>query len=169
MSSHPGGMPIDRRDEAGERVRPSLRAAVVGAGFVGSIHARALAEHPDAALVAVCGRTRPKTESLALAHGVPFYLSVEELLQAEQPDIVCVGTGNEQHVEPTLAALERGAHVFVEKPMAFRLEDAHHMAETAERSGMKLGVDFNHRFAEPYQRALRFVLMGTSARRHSPA
>jgi predicted dehydrogenase len=119
-----------------------------------------VAEHPNAALVAVCGRTRPKTESLAQRHGVPFYLSVEELLEAEQPDLVCVCTGNDQHVEPTIAALERGAHVFVEKPMAFRLVDAHLMADAAESSGMKLGVDFNHRFAEPYQRALRFVRDG---------
>jgi predicted dehydrogenase len=137
-----------------------LRAAVVGAGFVGSIHARALAEHAGVALVAVCGRTRPKTESLALVHGVPYYLTVKELLDAERPDIVCVCTGNDQHVEPTIAALERGAHVFVEKPMAFRLADAHLMAEAARRSGMKLGVDFNHRFAEPYQRALSFVRAG---------
>jgi myo-inositol 2-dehydrogenase / D-chiro-inositol 1-dehydrogenase len=114
----------------------------------------------------VCGRTRPKTESLALRYGVPFYLSVEELLEAERPDIACVCTGNDQHVEPTIAALEGGAHVFVEKPMAFRLADAQLMAEAAERTGMKLGVDFNHRFAEPYQRALRFVRdrgLGTQA------
>jgi myo-inositol 2-dehydrogenase / D-chiro-inositol 1-dehydrogenase len=137
-----------------------LRAAVVGAGSVGSIHATALAEHPGVALVAVCGRTRPKTESLALVHGVPFYLSVERLMEAERPDIVCVCTGNDQHVEPTIAALERGAHVFVEKPMAFRLEDAHLMAQAAERAERKLGVDFNHRFAEPYQRALSFVREG---------
>jgi predicted dehydrogenase len=137
-----------------------LRAAVVGAGFVGSIHARALAEHPGVALVALCGRTRPKTESLALMYGVPFYLSVEELLDAERPDIVCVCTGNDQHVEPTIAALEGRAHVFVEKPMAFRVEDALLMSEAAERSGMKLGINFNHRFAEPYQRAMRFVRDG---------
>jgi predicted dehydrogenase len=44
--------------------------------------------------------------------------------------------------------------------MAFRLEDAREMAATAERAGLKLGVDFNHRFAEPYQRALRFTREG---------
>jgi predicted dehydrogenase len=134
-----------------------LRAAVVGAGFVGSIHARALVEHPDVALVAVCGRTRPKTESLAEKHGVAFHLSVAELLEEQSPDIVCVCTGNDEHVEPTIAALKTGVHVFVEKPMAFRIEEAQRMVAAAEEAGVKLGVNFNHRFAEPYQRALRFV------------
>ena len=138
-----------------------LRASVIGAGFVGSIHARALADHPAVDLVAVCGRTRPKTEALAFRYGIPFHLSVEQLLAAERPDVVCVCTGNDEHVEPTLAALEAGAHVFVEKPMAFRLEDARRMADTAERAGLKLGVNFNHRFAEPYQRALRFMQEGS--------
>ncbi|MEA2508681.1 MAG: hypothetical protein QOG21_763 [Actinomycetota bacterium] len=137
-----------------------LRVLVVGAGFVGSIHARAVWEHPYATLVGVCGRTRPKTESLASRYGVSFHLSVDEALNEQQPDLVCVCTGNDQHVEPTIAALEAGAHVFVEKPLAFRLEDARSMAETAERTGLQLGVDFNHRFAEPYQHALRFVREG---------
>jgi predicted dehydrogenase len=150
---------ITPRPQVPSEGRP-LRAAVVGAGFVGSIHARALAEHPDVALVAVCGRTLPKTESLASRLGVPFHLSVDELLEQQEPDIVCVCTGNDQHLEPTVASLEAGAHVFVEKPMAFRLEDARKMAATAERTGRKLGVNFNHRFAEPYQRALRFTREG---------
>jgi predicted dehydrogenase len=141
---------------SGDNHRP-LRAGVVGAGFVGSIHARALVEHPDVALVAVCGRTRPKTESLAEKHGVPFHLSVAELLEEQSPDIVCVCTGNDEHVEPTIAALNAGVHVFVEKPMAFRIEEAQRMVAVAEQAGVKLGVNFNHRFAEPYHRALRFV------------
>jgi myo-inositol 2-dehydrogenase / D-chiro-inositol 1-dehydrogenase len=155
--------PLRGRDSADKTTAGEdepLRAAVVGAGFVGSIHARALAEHPGAALVSVCGRTRPKTEALAARYGSTWHLSVEELLDKERPHLVCVCTGNDQHLEPTIAALEAGAHVFVEKPMAFRLEDARRMAACAERNGLALGVNFNHRFAEPYQRALRFVREG---------
>jgi predicted dehydrogenase len=108
-------------------------------------------------LVAVCGRTAPKTEALALAHGVPARRSVEELIQNDAPDVVCVCTGNDQHLEPTLECLEGGANVFVEKPMAFRLDQARRMVAAADRKGLTLGVDFNHRFSEPYRRARRFV------------
>jgi myo-inositol 2-dehydrogenase / D-chiro-inositol 1-dehydrogenase len=134
-----------------------LRAAVVGAGFVGSVHARALAEHPAVDLVAICARTPGRAEPLAARFGVRTVLSVEDLLASEHPDLVCICTGNDEHVEPSLRAIESGAHVFVEKPMAFRLDEARNLIDAAERRGVRLGVNFNHRFAEPYQRALTFV------------
>ena len=134
-----------------------LRAAVVGAGFVGGIHARALAEHSDTELVAICARTPTRAEPLAATFGVRAVLSVEDLLASERLDLVCICTGNDDHVEPSLRAIESGAHVFVEKPMAFRLHDARRMVEAAESRGVRLGVNFNHRFAEPYRRALAFV------------
>jgi len=129
----------------------------VGAGFVGAIHARALSDHPSVDLIAVCGRTSPKTEALASAHGAVVRDTVDELMHKDAPDLVCVCTGNDQHLEPTLRSLEGGAHVFVEKPMAFRLDQARRMVETADRQGRRLGVNFNHRFSEPYRRALEFA------------
>jgi predicted dehydrogenase len=135
---------------------PRLRAAVVGAGFVGSIHARALVEHGDVDLVGICGRTAPKAEALAERCRTEAFLSVRELLERTQPDVVTVATGNDGHVEPTVEALKAGAHVFVEKPMAFSVEEARTMVETAERQDKWLGVNFNHRFSEPYRRALAF-------------
>jgi predicted dehydrogenase len=149
-----------RRGTPEKETQEQMRGVVVGAGFVGSIHARAVAEHPHAVLVGVCGRTRPKTEALASRYGVTFHLSVDEMLRELQPDFVCVCTGNDEHVAPTVAALEAGAHVFVEKPLAFSLEEAQRMVDTADRAGLKLGVNFNHRFAEGYQRALRFLQGG---------
>ena len=127
---------------------------------MGSIHARALREHPSVDLVAVCGRTAPKTEALAATFGAAARGSVEELMQKDAPDLVCVCTGNEQHVEPTLESLEGGAHVFVEKPLAFQLDQARKMVAAADSQGRTLGVNFNHRFSEPYRRAVRFAAEG---------
>jgi predicted dehydrogenase len=140
-------------------VTARLDAAVVGAGFVGHIHARALAGHPDVRLVGICGRTSPKTEALAALHGVPAFLSVEELLERTRPHLVCIATGNDEHCAPTLAALAAGADVFCEKPLAFRPDEARAMAAAAGAS-RRLGVNFNHRYSEPYQRALRYVAEG---------
>jgi predicted dehydrogenase len=81
-------------------------------------------------------------------------------LAAERPDLVCVCTGNDEHAAPTLAALGAGAHVLVEKPMAFRLEEARAMAEAAEAAGLAFGVNFNHRFSAGYAKALAFVRQG---------
>jgi predicted dehydrogenase len=138
-----------------------VRAAVVGAGFVGRIHARALGSHPDIEIVGVCGRTRPKTEALATELGTPYYLSVEEMLERAAPDIVCVATGNRDHHDPAVASLRAGAHVFLEKPMAFSLEEARAIVAAADQVGVALGVNFNHRFSAPYQRALAFLNEGS--------
>ena len=133
-----------------------MRAGVVGAGFVGSVHARALAERPDVELVAICARTPTRGGPLAQRMGVALELSVKELITRHKPDLVCVCTGNDEHVEPSLEAIEGGAHVFVEKPMSFRVAEARRMVDAADNHGVSLGVNFNHRFAEPYRRALRF-------------
>ena len=137
--------------------RGGLRAAVVGAGPVGSIHARALAANDHVELIGICGRTAPKTEALAAEHGVPAFSSVAEMLQRGRPDLACVCTGNTEHVQPVREALGAGVHVFVEKPMAFRIDEARSMVELARERRVHLGVDFNHRFSEPYRRARAFV------------
>lgn len=143
-------------------MRPAtrLRAAVVGAGSVGRIHARAFRSHARVDLVAVCGRTAPKTEALASEMDITPYLSVDDMLDAASPDVVSVCTGNAEHFAPTIAALDAGAHVFVEKPLAFRLDDARAMVQIARGRGLHLGVNFNHRFSGPYRRALEFVERG---------
>jgi myo-inositol 2-dehydrogenase / D-chiro-inositol 1-dehydrogenase len=138
----------------------TIRAVVVGAGPVGAVHARALAEHPGAELVAVCGRSGPRAAALAARFGVAASLDLDDLLARERPDLVCVCTGNAEHAEPALAALAAGAAVFVEKPLAFRLEEATAMVEAAEAAGLALGVNFNHRFSAPYRRALELVGQG---------
>lgn len=134
-----------------------MRAAVVGTGAVGRIHARALMAHPGIELSAVCGRTRAKTDALARECGAAAYLSVGDMLERERPEIVCVCTPNDAHYEPVMSALGHGAHVLVEKPMAFRLEEAAAMVEEARRRGLRLGVDFNHRFSAPFRRARAWV------------
>lgn len=144
----------------------SLTAAVIGAGPVGEVHARALASHPDVRLVAVCARSHGRVDALAERHGVRAVIGIDELLAAERLDLVCVATGNTEHVEPTLAAIDAGCHVFVEKPIAWRPEEARRMIAEASAGNVRLGVNLNHRFSEPYRRSLAFIrdgLLGTPA------
>ncbi len=124
---------------------------------MGSIHARALAAHPDIELVGICARTPHRAEQLAAAHRVPVYLGVNQLLGRATPDLVCVATGNGEHTDPAIAALRAGVHVLCEKPIALSLEQADAIVGAADESGAVLGVNFNHRFSEPFRRAIEFV------------
>ncbi|MCC5912939.1 MAG: Gfo/Idh/MocA family oxidoreductase, partial [Balneolaceae bacterium] len=59
----------------------------------------------------------------------------EEALKKTQPDAVCVSTYPGTHAEYSIKALEAGAHVFVEKPIAETVEDAEKVVKAAEKAG----------------------------------
>ena len=110
----------------------SLRAAIVGTGYVARVHAYALREL-GVPVAAVCGRST--TGELADELGAAPYDDLGRLLETEQPDVLHVCTPNAAHAGQTLLALEHGAHVVCEKPLAVSTTEAVEMARAAERAG----------------------------------
>ncbi|MEE9194389.1 MAG: Gfo/Idh/MocA family oxidoreductase [Alphaproteobacteria bacterium] len=86
--------------------------------------------------------------------GVETYPDVERLCAVGGVDLVYIGTPNHLHFAHARAALGRGKHVLMEKPMAVTLEDAEEMIATAERNGVLLGVNVKHSF-EPRIQGIR--------------
>jgi predicted dehydrogenase len=107
-----------------------MRAAIIGAGYIGRVHARLIREL-GGDLVGVCGRTLSSAQAFAIGNA---YESVETMLGAEKPDVVHVCSPNHLHKEHVLAAFRSGAHVMCEKPMATNLDDCHRMIEAAEKA-----------------------------------
>ncbi len=137
-----------------------LRVGVIGCGPVGHIHAQAYKDSPDADLVAVCDINIERADAAAEVLSVPAYYCVEDMFDSAEIDVVSVCTARELHVEPSLKSLERGAHVFCEKPLAMTTAEAKHVVEKARELGLQLGVDYNRRFAVPYLRAKAAVDAG---------
>jgi predicted dehydrogenase len=108
------------------------RAAIVGTGYIGHVHAIAL-RAIGVEVAAVCGRTLEGAE--AFGEGRP-YADLVELLDAEHVDVLHVCTPNDVHAEQALAALERGVHVVCEKPLAVSTEESRTMVEAAARAGL---------------------------------
>lgn len=132
----------------------NLRAAVIGCGHVGRLHAQAIDRSEHAKLVAVCDIDRTRSGSLARHYGVEQYSSVEELLSAESLELVTVATPDVQHVAPTLSAIARGIHVFCEKPLATSSSDIEAIAQAARAESVYVGVDYNRRFGFGYAKAM---------------
>jgi predicted dehydrogenase len=110
-----------------------LRSGIIGSGFVARVHAAAVRDL-GGTVAAVCSRTRAGAEALAAElEGVAAYDSLEDLLEAGV-DVVHVCTPNAAHAEQTLLALEHGAHVVCEKPLATSVEESRRMVEAVERS-----------------------------------
>ena len=132
-----------------------LRCAIVGTGAVAHLHARGVAAHPRAELVAVTDLTRSTADAFAerwsgarggIAAGTPaVYDTLDELLRAESPDVVLICTPPGVHREQTLAAFAAGAHVIVEKPPAPSLDELDEMRAAAAAADRRLAVVFQQR------------------------
>lgn len=120
------------------------------AGF-GDIAAKAVAPairaHAGSELVAICRRDPVALERHRIAFDVPQAFSdYDEMLRQAPLDAVYVATPVHLHAAQTLAALDRGLHVLVEKPMAATAAEAEAMVERAEQRGVRLGVAYYHQF-----------------------
>ena len=129
----------------------ALRIAVVGTGGWGAQHARIFSRRPDTELVAVVGRDPQKSAARAAEYGTTPYTDIAEMLSVARPDLVTVCLPNEGHFAPTLALLEAHVPLLVEKPLVFALDEAD--ALLAAAGDRFFAINFNHRFAEPVQRA----------------
>jgi predicted dehydrogenase len=121
-----------------------LRTGIIGSGFVARVHAAAVRDL-GGTVVAVCSRTRAGAEGFASElSGAVAYETVEELLDSGV-DVVHVCTPNAFHAEQTLVAIESGAHVVCEKPLATTAEESRRMVDALEESGRVGAVAFHVR------------------------
>ncbi|MFD2935823.1 Gfo/Idh/MocA family protein [Spirosoma flavum] len=137
-----------------------LRIAIIGPGKVAHLHAQAVLQTPDTKLVAVYGRTSQKAEDFANKYGIRAYTDVNEMVGSENVDLCLVCTSHPAHREPTVAALNAGSHVLVEKPLASSLDDCDAMIEAAKQNNRYLGVISQRRFYEPSQRIRQAIDSG---------
>jgi myo-inositol 2-dehydrogenase / D-chiro-inositol 1-dehydrogenase len=117
-----------------------LRVGLLGAGWIAADHAAVLAKRDDAEIVAVCDLDRTRAERLA--DGASVYERWEELLDRERPDAIWVCLPPLAHREPTVTALARGIHVYLEKPIARTLDDAESIVEAAGASEAVCAVGY---------------------------
>ena len=127
----------------------TVKVGILGAGFIGRIHALNLKADRRVALVGIADAVPAAAARLAAEAGTSPLPTLAALLDAGA-DAVYVTTPNTHHVEPVLSLLEHGAHVFSEKPMATSLEGALRILRAAERSRGVYQVGFNRRFANVY-------------------
>lgn len=134
----------------------TLRAAVVGTGFIGVVHADAL-RRLGVDIAGVVGSSPERAAAKAIA---PVYESYEALLDDDRVDVVHLTTPNALHYEQAKLALAAGKHVVCEKPLAVSSSQSAELVELAQRSGLVACTNFNVRFYPLVQEARERVLAG---------
>ncbi|GAB1482317.1 hypothetical protein MASR2M78_11320 [Treponema sp.] len=117
-----------------------IRFALMSYGKVASLHARALKATRGAELVAVWGRDKAKREAFAAEFDIQPYNDVHRMVSESSVDVVIIASPHPLHREHSLMALDAGAHVLVEKPMALSTSDCDAMIRAAKEAKKKLGV-----------------------------
>ena len=120
----------------------SLRVLVVGMGHMGLSHASAYARIDGFSLAGLCSRGIGTLTLPADLRAVPTYTSFDEALAATRPDVVSINTWPDTHAAFAIRAMEAGAHVFLEKPIAETAEDAQRVVDTAVRTRRKLVIGY---------------------------
>jgi predicted dehydrogenase len=139
-------------------VRPIPGVAILGCGLIGQKRSKALAE----AKLVVCADLDEKRAKL-LAGGFPGCEATVDwrlAIQRSDVDIVVISTTNDALVQTSLAAVQAGKHVLVEKPAARNVSELDKLIEAAQKKDIQVRVGFNHRYHPALLKAKELVNAG---------
>lgn len=125
-----------------------LRAAVIGAGYFGRLHASKLAAHPEVEMVAVTDPDAARAQSVAREAGCRAAGGLDELVG--RIDIASVAVPTELHHAVARPLIDAGVHVLIEKPIARTLDQADDLVRLAAERGAVLAVGHQERFNPAY-------------------
>lgn len=129
-----------------------LRTLVIGTGQMGQSHALAYHRNPGFEIVGFVNRN-----AVSLPRELGGYPVLDDFAAglALKPNLVSVNTYTDSHAEYAVAAMEAGAHVFVEKPLAPSVDEAERVVTTARRTGRKLVIGYILRHHPSYVEFIR--------------
>jgi myo-inositol 2-dehydrogenase/D-chiro-inositol 1-dehydrogenase len=135
----------------------TYRFALLGAGFIGSVHAANLASHSGIDFRVVYDIDSARANRLAAQHGTQATDDLEAAFDADRIDAVLIASSTDTHADYLRRAADAGLAVLCEKPIDLDLERATEAARFADRSGTRAMVDFNRRFDRDYAELKRAV------------
>lgn len=133
----------------------SINVGVIGTGSISAMHLQSYQKHANANLLAVCDLNEERAQRAAEKYGATkVFTDYNELLADPEIDAVSICTCNNTHAEISIAALNAGKHVLVEKPLCRTVEEALQVQEAVKSSGKLLQVGFVRRY-DPNAQMLR--------------
>ena len=139
-----------------------VRFALAGFGAWGKFHAQSIAGHPDAQLVAISAPTEAtRAEARQLYPDAQIFADSLEMVAQAEFDLIDIATPSHTHREIALAAMARGKHVLLEKPMAITLDDCKAIVAGAREHGVHLAVGHELRLSSQWGRIKEILDAGT--------
>ena len=137
-----------------------LKGGIIGFGRMGVTHYGLLNSHPNVELKAVCDSSRFVLRNLSRFSKVEVFDTVEKLLKRTSLDFVVVATPTASHAPIIEAALDRGLHVFVEKPLSLGLDSGTQLVVRVRHTSLVNQVGYFLRFNPTFEMARRYIQNG---------
>jgi predicted dehydrogenase len=129
-----------------KKMPQTIKAAIVGTGFIGPAHLEALRRIPNVEVVALVEVNQELANEKAKQLGIPRAYIFADMLKQDDIDVVHICTPNFLHYSQAKAVLEAEKHVVCEKPLAISLQEAEDLVKIAKTTGLVNAVHFNLRY-----------------------
>jgi myo-inositol 2-dehydrogenase / D-chiro-inositol 1-dehydrogenase len=123
-----------------------LKVAVIGTGFIGSVHTKNIARHPGAELVAVSDANIEAAKKIAATTGAKAVTDIAEIFNNEEIQVVFIATPTDTHVDYLKRAAHAGKAIYCEKPIGLDYKEAEQAVRTVSATGVPVMLGFNRRF-----------------------
>jgi predicted dehydrogenase len=138
-----------------------LKIGIIGAGSISEMHFQSYKNNPEVEIYAVSDLNETRAYAKAEAYGASkVFTDYKELLALPELHAVSICTWNDSHAAISIAALEAGKHVLVEKPLCQKVEEALKVEEAVRRTGRVLQVGFVRRYASNSKVMKQFIDAG---------
>src|SRR2546426_5335823 len=144
-----------------ERSPKRIGLTIVGAGRIGLIRGEIAARHPSVGWIGIAETRADRGKQVAERLGADFVTTdFRELLRRPEATAAVIATDEHLHVDPILAAVERGLPLMIEKPLATELAESARVLAAIERSGVDAVVGYTQRFRRRFLVAKEKVRTG---------
>jgi len=133
------------------------RFALLGAGFIGSVHAANLSAHPEIDFRMVYDVDQHRASSVASAHGARAVANLDDVFDASEIDAVFIASSTDTHSQHLRRAADAGVAALCEKPIDLELSAAAETVAYVEAAGVPVMVNFNRRFDRDHARLKQLV------------
>lgn len=134
-----------------------IKGSVIGLGKMGLSHAAIVGAHPNVDMVSVCDTSSMVLDAFNKFTQITTYTEYKKMIDAENPDFVVVATPTKFHYPIVKYALEKGIHVFCEKPFMLNSTEGLEMVELASQKGVVNQVGFHNHFIGTFRELKRLL------------
>jgi predicted dehydrogenase len=134
-----------------------IKVCLIGVGKMGISHLSILGAHPDVQVVGVCDTSKMVLDVLKKYSEFTCYFDYEEMLEKAEPDAVFVSVPTKYHASIVKKVLEKGKHVFAEKPLCLTAEEGKDLVELADKQKVVNQVGYHNKFVGTFGETKRII------------